>query len=228
MSYMLDAYGQRMNFDIAQEVFAQYGYSVPQAKMTQSVLRSEVLMSTSSNELHLPILTNDNQNGNAFNTEVRLKLTDVALVTEMLVRVAKPSSATDAAFFHYGYGNTTVFSTANTANSINGAYANGNLKLLINNQQTVPALDLWRFYNAPSTQQGANVGYTTSGVNQVDSYQGAVSGVYPIQPFWVLSGNDNIDLRINTVVGMAAIETNSRWIWEARVILGQNSSKMAS
>lgn len=225
----INAVGQRMNFDIAADVFAAYGYPVDVTKLTQNTIRSEVLMSTSSNTLHLPILVNDTENGQAFSTERRLKLTDVALVTDILLRCANPTGPNDGLFAHYSYANPVVFSTANAASSILGAYSNGNLQLLINNQQTVPNIDMWRFYKAPDTQQGSVLGYATSTNSTVDSYDGAEGGSWPMAPFWVLSGNDNIDLKIVLPAGMTAVQSaNARWVAIMRVILAQNASKMAS
>jgi hypothetical protein len=219
---------QRLTFENALRLVRDSGYNLDETKLTQNTIRSEVLMSTNSSSLHCPILENDNQNGNAFSTERRLKLTDVFVLSELAVKVANPASAADAAFAVYSYANLTAFPTANTAASITGAYSNGYLSLLVDNQQTVPVIDLLRFYKAPQTQQAANADYTASAISLVDSQDGSEDGFYPIQPNWILTGNSNIDLQLKTIVGAVAVEADSRWIIELRGFLAQNASKMAS
>lgn len=220
--------GQREIFDNARALLSANGYNVAQAKLTQSQLRSEAAMSASVTRFHMPILINDSQNGNAFNTEKRLQLQDVFIVSAIALAVAKPASATDGMYDLFTYGNSTVFSASNTAASVKGAYANGNLSMIVDNDQVLPYLPTNLLYRAPITQQGANVGYTTSGVNLTDSRDGSNDGIFQIEPNFILSGNAQIDVSLNLPAALTAVETNSRFVLLFYGLLAQNCSKVAN
>ena len=220
--------GQREIFDNARALLSANGYNVAQAKLTQSQLRSEAAMSASVTRFHMPILINDSQNGNAFNTEKRLQLQDVFIVSAIALAVAKPASATDGMFDLFTYGNSTVFGASNTAASVKGAYANGNLSMIVDNDQVLPYLPTNLLYRAPITQQGANVGYTTSGVNLTDSRDGSNDGIFQIEPNFILSGNAQIDVSLNLPAALTAVEANSRFVLLFYGLLAQNCSKVAN
>lgn len=220
--------GQREIFDNARALLSANGYNVAQAKLTQSQLRSEAAMSASVTRFHMPILINDSQNGNAYNTEKRLQLQDVFIVSAIALAVAKPASATDGMYDLFTYGNSSVFSASNTAASVKGAYANGNLSMIVDNDQVLPYLPTNLLYRAPITQQGANVGYTTSGVNLTDSRDGSNDGIFQIEPNFILSGNAQIDVSLNLPAALTAVETNSRFVLLFYGLLAQNCSKVAN
>lgn len=220
--------GQREIFDNAKALLQQNGYNVAAAKLTQSVIRSEVAMTTGSTRFHFPILINDSQNGNAFSTEKRLQLQDVFIVSAQVLAVCKPSSATDGGFDLFTYPNLTVFSTANTAAAIRGAYANGNISVAVDNDQVVPFLPTNWFYKAPFTQQAANVDYTASGISLLDSRDGSQDGIVQIEPNLIWSGNSQIDVNLNLPSAMAAVESNSRFVLLSYGLLAQNCSKVAN
>lgn len=220
--------GQREIFDNAKLLLQQNGYNVAAAKLTQSQIRSEVAMSTGSTRLHFPILINDSQNQNAFNTEKRLQLQDVFIVSAMALAVARPSSSSDGGYDLFTYPNLTVFSTANTAAAIRGAYANGNISVAVDNDQVVPYLPTNIFYKAPFTQQAANADYTASGISLLDSRDGSQDGIMQIEPNLIWSGNSQIDVNFNLPAAMAAVETNSRFVLLVYGLLAQNCSKVAN
>lgn len=220
--------GMREVFDNARQLLQDNGYNVQKAKLTQSQIRSEVAMSASSTKFHLPVTVNDSVNGNAFSTEKRLQLQDVFIVSSVAVLCAKPASSTDGMFDLFTYGNKTVFSSSNTAASIQGAYANGNISMIIDNDQILPYYPLNWHMRAPETQQAANVGYSASGVTQVDSRDGSNDGIIQIEPNFILAGNAQIDANINLPAAMTAVETNSRWVVLFYGLLAQNCSKIAS
>lgn len=219
--------GMREVFDNAKALLAANGYNVAQAKLTQSLLRSEVAMSSSSTRFHIPVTVNDSQNGNAFNTEKRLQLQDVFIVSSIALKVAVPASSTDGMFDLFSYSNLTKFSNTNTADSVRGAYSNGNLSMVIDNDQILPYFPTNWLYRAPITQQATNVGYTTSGVNLLDSSDGANDSIIQIEPNFILSGSAQIDFNLNLPAAMTAIETNSRWVVLQYGLLAQNCSKIA-
>lgn len=228
MSAQITGPGQRMNFDLAADMINRYGYSVTAQKLTQSDLRCEVPMALNKSVYNIPILVNSNATQGTYVTEKRLNLTDVFLVTDIMIRVGVAASDGDAAFETFAYGNTTIFSTAGAAAAINGVYHNGFINVLLGNDQVIPNMDLLRFYKVPYAQQQANMYYSASAISQKDATDGATDGQWPIQPNIVLTGNGNIQFQLNTIVGQAAIQTGSRWIVKMRGVLAQNASKIAS
>ena len=221
--------GQRLVFENAAELIRNSGYDPSRAILTQSFLRSEAAMSTSSSTYNLPIIVTQNQGASQFNTERRLQLTDVFVVSSINVQAAKPASTSDALFKLYNYGSPTVFTTSNAAASIDGVYANGFLSMLIDNNQMLPAWDLDQHFRAPITQANSVVYYTgATALAYVDSRDGSNDGIMQVEPNFVLAGNFNIQFTLNTIVGMTAVETNSRWVVRLRGILAQNCSKISS
>ena len=221
--------GQRLVFENASDLIRSAGYDPARAILTQSFLRSEAAMSTSTSQYNLPVIVTQNQGESQFNTERRLQLTDVFVVSSINVQAAKPASTTDAGYKVFNYGNPTVFSSANTAASVDGVYANGFLSMLIDNNQMLPAWDLDQHYRAPITQQASVIYYTgATALPYVDSRDGSDDGIQLVEPNFVLAGNFNIQFTLNTIAGMTAIETNSRWIVRLRGILAQNCSKISS
>jgi hypothetical protein len=225
----LTTIGQRLVFENASDMIRRAGYNPAHAILTQSFLRSEVAMSISQSTYNLPIIVTQNQGASQFNTERRLQLTDVFLVSSINVQVAAPASALDATFGLYNYGNATVFPTSTSAAAINGAYANGFLSMLIDNNQVLPAWDLDQHYRAPQTQQQSVIYYTgANALPYVDSRNGSEDGIALVEPNFVLAGNFNIQFTLNTIVGLSAITANSRFVVKLRGILAQNCSKISS
>lgn len=221
---------QRLVFENALQLIQDASYDISTAKLTQSFIRSEVLMNTGQSRLHLPVLVTDAQNGNAFNTERRLQLTDVFVVSSIAVEVGVPASSTDASYNTFPFADPTVFTTGSAA--INGIYANGYLSMLVDNDQVLPAWDLRQHYFVPQSQAGTNLllGYAGgTAVNSLaDSIDGSNDGIVPNEPNFILTGNSNIDFSLNTIQAASAITANSRWIVRLRGILAQNCSKVAS
>jgi hypothetical protein len=221
--------GQRLVYENAADMILKSGYDPSRAILTQSFLRSEVAMSTTASTYNLPIIVTQNNGATQFNTERRLQLTDVFLVSSIQVQAARPASATDAMYKVYNYGSLTAFSTANTAASVDGVYANGFLSMLIDNNQMLPAWDLDQHYRAPITQAQAVVYYTAApALNYADSRDGSNDGIVQVEPNFVLAGNFNIQFSLNTITGMTAVESFSRWVVRLRGILAQNCSKISS
>jgi hypothetical protein len=222
--------GQRLVFENASDMIRSAGYDPARAILTQSFIRSEAAMSTTTSSYNLPVIVTQNQGAAQFNTERRLQLTDVFVVSSIQVQAAKPSSTTDASYGLYNYGNLSEFPTSTCAAAIDGVYANGFLSMLIDNNQMLPAWDLDQHYRAPITQQ-QQVAYFQGQAafnNYVDSRDGSYDGIQLVEPNFVLAGNFNIQFTLNTIAGMSAVETNSRWVVRMRGILAQNCSKISS
>lgn len=201
----LNQVGNRLVFENAKAFAASQGYNVSQAVCTQSYVRSEVALSTSSTNYHIPVLANDNQNGNSYNTEFRLALQDVMVVSAIGLYVCKPSSSTATNFQLFTNPNATVFSTG--ATQLFTLY-NSFLTVSVNNQQVIPNLDTLRFYNVPQTQQG--VGITAQTVFPIDQMDGSESGLAAIEPNFLLNGASNIQASIVLPAAISTVDTNSR------------------
>lgn len=206
---MASQVGQRMTFENAKALVRSLGYSVDHAKITQSYLRSEVALSTSSANYHIPVLVNDTQNGAVRVNERRLNLQDIFVATEWSVTFGIGSaSATNAKL--YSYPNTTAFpSGANDLWSI----LNGYLSLSINNDLIVPAYDVFRSYFVPQTQQS---GGTT------DQWDASQNTFYPVEPGIVMNGAANINFQLNANGAPAVVDTNAFICVQQRGLLLQN------
>lgn len=196
--------GSRMTFENAKSLVRGLGYSVDQAVLTQSFLRSEVALSTSIANYHIPVLVNDTQNGAVRVNERRLNLQDVFITTEIGVYIGV-GSATSTSAKLYTYPNPQVFTTT-TAGDLWSIY-NGYLNLAINNQQVLPSFDVLRSYYVPQTQQG--VGVTAQTVFPIDQADLSEQPYYPIEPNIVMNGAANIQFQLTANGAPATILANS-------------------
>ena len=216
---MATQHGQRLVFDNAKALIANAGFNVNQAVLSQSYLRSEVAMSTSTTNYHIPVLVNDTQNGNAFATENRLALQDAAIVYGIGVFVSRPAASTTTAFPYYTYPNAQAFTTAGAADALYNLY-NGQLNMVINNRQIVPSWPLYQHLYVPQTQQGTSTGTNTA----IDQNDGSEYGYVPVEPNIVLVGskNNQISLQLPAAIGTLQAATAPRIIVIFKVILAQN------
>jgi hypothetical protein len=209
--------GQRMVFENAKALVRGLGYSVDQAVLTQSYLRSEVALSTSIANYHLPVLVNDTQNGAVRVNEKRLNLQDIFVASEISVLIGVGSSTSTKAAL-YTYPNGSIF-TASTDDDLLSIY-NGSLNLTINNSQVLPAWDVYRHYFVPQTQGG--VGITAQTVFPIDQNDASDNGFYPVEPGIVFNGAANINFQLTANGAPASVLANSFICVIQRGILLQN------
>jgi len=209
--------GQRMVFENAKALVRGLGYSVDQAVLTQSYLRSEVALSTSIANYHLPVLVNDTQNGSVRVNERRLNLQDIFVASEISVLIGVGTGTNTKAPL-YTYPNGTVF-TAATDDDLWSIY-NGSLNLTINNAQVLPAWDVYRHYFVPQTQGG--VGITAQTIFPVDQNNASDDSFYPVEPGIVFNGAANINFQLTANGAPATILANSFICVIQRGILLQN------
>jgi hypothetical protein len=202
--------GSRMVFENAKTLVRSLGYSVEHAKLTQSYLRSEVALSTSIANYHIPVLVNDTQNGASRVNEKRLNLQDIFITTEIAV-VIGVGAATATAAKLYTYPNATVFTSA-TDDDLWSIY-NGYLNLTINNEQVLPAWDVLRHYFVPQTQQSAST---------TDQWSASQDAFYPVEPGIVMNGAANINFQLTANGAPASVLANSFIAVVQRGILCQN------
>ena len=180
---MATQHGARLVFDNAKNLVNNAGFSAGQAVLSQSYIRSEVAMSTSTTSYQLPILVNSVGAGTNFATNNLLNLQDAFVVSSIGVFVSIPAASTTTAFPLYTYPNASAFTTAGAAAALYNLY-NGKLSVVVNNRQIVPAWDLYRHLYVPQTQQGAASTATTIDENDATEF-----GYYPVEPNIVLVGS---------------------------------------
>jgi hypothetical protein len=202
--------GSRMVFENAKTLVRSLGYSVDHAKLTQSYLRSEVALSTSIANYHIPVLVNDTQNGASRVNEKRLNLQDIFVTTEISVLIGVGSGTNTAAKL-YTYPNSTVFTSA-TDDNLWSIY-NGFLNLTINNEQILPAWDVLRHYFVPQTQQSAST---------TDQWAAGSDAFYPVEPGIVMNGAANINFQLTANGAPATVLADSFIAVVQRGILCQN------
>jgi hypothetical protein len=209
--------GSRMVFENAKTLVRSLGYSVEHAKLTQSYLRSEVALSTSIANYHLPVLVNDTQNGASRINQKSLNLQDIFVLTDLAVYIGV-GAATSTKAQLYSYPNSSIF-TSSTDDDLWSIY-NGYLNLTINNEQVLPAWDVLRHYFAPQTQGG--VGITAQTVFPVDQFDASNDGFYPVEPGIVMNGAANINFQLTANGAPASVLANSFICVIQRGILCQN------
>lgn len=215
----------RMVFENAKSLAQTLGYDLRQSVCTQSFIRSEVAMSTSTASYHLPILVNDTQNGAARVNEQRLNLQDVFFCSEILIGwTAATSTAVNGKV--YTYPSITGAGSVATATALQTLY-NGRLSIQVNNQNILPAWDVNRHFFAPRTQENTNfnVASVTSPANYtIDQVDLSEDGFVAVEPSWVLNGAANINATIQLPGAISAIPTNGTIVAIFRGILLQNAT----
>lgn len=218
---MASQIGARLAFDNAKAMLADRGYDPNAAVLSQSVIRTEVAMSTTQTQYTFPILINDAQQGvaSSFNTMKLLNLQDAFIVSALGVYVANPASSTATNFPLLTFPDAQVFTTSGAAAALYSFY-NGNLSVTVNNRQIVPAYDLARHVKVPRTQTATSTGTNTA----VNSHDGSIDGIYPIEPNWVLVGSKNTQVVATLPSALSAIQAGSapRFILKFYGVLAQN------
>ena len=186
-------------------------------KLTQSELRLEQPLVAGATVINFPVLSNIQNQAQQYPSEIRLNLQDSFVPTRLGVYVALPTSAADASFVLYTYFNPTVF--ANVVGE--QTFYNGQLKLMINNSQYINGWGLQRHRTVNQTQQIAK---PLAAAVLTDQQDGANDGLYPVQPFVLLLGSQNIQLSIQLPAPIAAVDANARVVLRFEGVLAQNST----
>ena len=215
---MATQHGQRLVFDNAKNLVNNAGFSAGTAVLSQSYIRSEVAMSTTTTSYQIPILVNSVGAGTNFATNNLLNLQDAFVVSSIGVFVAIPAASTTTAFKLFTYPSPVAISTAGAADALYNLY-NGKLAVVVNNRQIVPSWDLYRHLYVPQTQQGHAVTATTIDENDATEF-----GYYPCEPNIVLVGSKNnvITLELPGAISTLQASTAPRIVVIMRGILAQN------
>lgn len=185
-------------------------------RLSQSVLRLEQPTTATSTQYLFPVLSNIQNQAAAFNTEIRLNIQDSFVPTHVGFFLALPSGVNDTTFKLMTYPNPFILVNAVQMQ----AYYNGTMSIMINNVQYTQKWDLWRHWQTNQTQQTTALGAGSP----EDQFLGSDDGFYPMQPFILLIGSQNIQVNINLPVSPTAVDANSRLIIMFRGILAQNST----
>ena len=211
-------HGARLVFDNAKNLVNNAGFSAGQAVLSQSYIRSEVAMSTSTTSYQIPILVNSTGANTNFATNNLLQLQDAFVVSSIGIFVSIPATSSTTAFRLYTYPNVTAFSTSGAATALYNLY-NGKMSVVVNNRQIVPSWDIYRHLYVPQTQQLAASTATTQDENDATEF-----GYYPVEPNIVLVGSKNnvISLELPGAISTLEAGTAPRIVVIMRGILAQN------
>jgi len=218
--------GQREVFNNARRLVDAAGLSTSATVLSQSYLRTEVAMSTSTTSYHIPILVNDNQNGatSAYNTSNLLNLQDAFVVSSILIGWGAPSSATDTGWIPQTYPNASAAGSVAIATALNGLYSS-NLTVNINNKQILTGWDTLRHYYVPQTQNLTATQLVTTAISQADLSE---NGFYPVEPNLVFVGSKNNQVSLNLPAALSSVPSNGygRIVILFRGILAQNCTSV--
>jgi hypothetical protein len=215
--------GLRLVFENAKNLVNQIGYDTSSAVITQSYLRSEFLLATTTANYNVPITINDTRNGAPTVREQRLNLQDLFVVSSIQVfATVGASTASNTAVITYNDART--LSTTTSFTDLLSVY-NGKMSLVANNQQILPAWDILKHYFAPQ-QQGGILPFTGATVLPVNQLSAADDVTYPVEPNIVLNGAANYQCQISLPVAPAAVTTNTYIVVKWNGLLLQNCTSV--
>lgn len=235
--------GSRMAFQNAANAVKRAGLNPSSAVLSQSYLRLEVPLSTSSTSYKFDVLVNESVNG-TINTQQKLNLQDAFVANQIGFFLGIPSSSTDTTFRLLTYPminatagqntatvGTFVYNATLASNTAAQAFTiyNGFMQLTVNQRTVITAWDLMRHLYIPPTQAGSTNATTAAVVSMGsvyhandDQFSGADFSMYPTEPNVVIAGNKKNDLTVTLPTAPAAIPSNARLICIIRGILAQN------
>lgn len=185
-------------------------------RLTQQTLTLEQPMVAGSNVYKFPIQNNQQNQVQQFNTEIRLAQNDTFVPTHVGFFVEYPTSGIDATFVPRTYPN--LIQSAQPVQET--AFYNGTLSIMVQNVQYTANWDLWRHYKVNQTQQTAALGAGSP----EDQFDGSIDGWYPMQPFVLMIGSQNIQINVNLPVAPAAVTAFGRLRLQFRGVLAQQST----
>lgn len=219
---MANQIAARMTFENARALAASQGFGLQAAKCTQSYIRTEVAVSSSTAQYQLPILVSAaNSSTNATRVLNKfLNLQDLFYVSEIGFALTV-ASGTAVNGKLYSYPNKTAFPTGFTA--LNAVY-NGQLSITINNEQVLPAWDVNRSFYVPQTQENTNALPPGPGVSTFDQLDLKTDIFYPCEPGIILNGAANIQATLTLPGAVSTVDANTAIVTVFRGILIQNAT----
>jgi hypothetical protein len=212
-----------MNSIVAEKTFIASRLNVPYENLSQSYLRSEVLLGTQS---VIDFILQANKKTGLV-TERLLDLNDEFVITHFSVGLKRIASDAPTNLQHLTapvltYDNSTAFAGTNGANV--SAIYNSDLSFTVDRKEFIPQFPVRAFRRVPTTQQSADAGYTSSGVNTVDGFESGLFGFYPSEPTKI-DGRQTLDLSINLNDSTIFDDASNSYyaVFEARGYLVVNS-----
>lgn len=181
--------------------YLQKKYAGQKKVITESYLRTEVGLATTSTLLDFKILENEpTASGNPLRvTEKRLNVSDNFLVTKM-------------GFFHYveaepgvddpgvqplrTYPNSIAYAAAADVNKLQTIY-NGTLEIRVNSTVYFDSYDMMSFYRAPTSQQGVDVSTGANPDILSDGWDSPNYGLASITPYIEFGGTQKNVVKVN-------------------------------
>lgn len=215
-------FNPKLNAWVANPTFDPMWDAVSAFRLTQQTVRMEQPMIAGTTLYNFPILNNiQNQSAGQNPTEIRLAQQDTFVPTHVgfFLVYGDAEDVNDNTFKLNTYPNQ-VLSAQPTQET---AFYNGWLNIMINNVQYTSNWDLWRHWKTNQTQQTAALG-AGSPEDQLD---GSEDGWYPMQPFVLMIGTQNIKINITLPQNPPnAVTAGGRLVLMFRGVLGQNSTAM--
>lgn len=193
---------------------------VDEFKLTQAELRLEQPLVANQNQYTFQIMDNQpGAGGVIFNTEIRLRMQDTFVPTHVGLFLCLPLSAVDTTFRLYSYPNQFVFANAVQMRAL----YNGQLRIMINNYQFIYNWGLQRHFVANQTQQTAAFGAGSP----EDQNDFGMDAFYPMQPFVLFGGAQNVQININLPAAPNAVDAFSRYCMRFLGVQAQNSTPVS-
>jgi len=186
-----------MNSIVNEKKFIEAKLGLPYASLSQSYLRAETSLTTTST---IPFNLQSANVAAPLVTEKLLNLNDVFVITNVSVGARFISGNTtptnqkqlNAEVINY-YDKNTFTETTFGANI--ASLWNSNLSWIINRREYVPALSMRNFLFAPITQTATNSFYST-GPATTNAWNSPFTSFLPFEPT-VISGRDTLNINVN-------------------------------
>jgi hypothetical protein len=179
-----------MNSIIAEKKFIAERTGIPYSNLSQSYLRSEILLG--SNSQYSFNLQKGNGGAAPIVTERLLELNDEFVITHLFIGLKKPAGTSvaqqlEAQIYTYPDQNGAVFA------GVDEALYNGNFSLTINRKEFLPQFPIRFFRRVPDQQSGLNA---TGGATNKNGYPNGLYGFAPFEPVKI-DGRQTIDALID-------------------------------
>lgn len=190
---------------------------IDEFKLTQSAVRLAQPLAVNTQLYTFPVMNNQqSQGGQLFNTEIRLNPQDTLVPTHVGIFLSNPGAVDNTAYRLFSYPGQADF----TNGAAMRALYNGQLLIAVNNYQYTYNWDLQRHWFSPQTQQTAPFGAGSP----EDQNDFSSDGFYPMQPFVLFGGAQNVKVQIELDAPPTAVDSFSRYEIIFRGILAQNST----
>jgi hypothetical protein len=206
-----------MNNIVNEKKFIEAKLGLPYASLSQSYLRAETSLTTTST---IPFNLQSANVAAPIVTEKLLNLNDVFVITHVAIGARFISGTTltnqkqlNAEVFSYYDSNT--FTEATVGANIASLW-NSNLSWVINRREYVPALSCRSFLSVPTTQTATNSGYAT-GPKTTNGWASPFTSFLPFEPT-VISGRDTLNISVN--LGSSVTFTSANTVYATMEVRG--------